>query len=174
VRGRRARRGQSNGSAAGVCLAAARPVDGAGQGSRSRWSCRSERGASSSSAASRTPGRSASPPPADHAAPPSLANHQVSASVRKFRAPTGPRTTPSAAHKPFEQFGPPRRRIASRRRRRRTTPTSSPPSSAPPPLASPPTSPWPSRRLASRQSVVRPGPSRHGSRWPGNIGPTGG
>jgi len=51
---------RSSRAVAGVCVAATRSVGGAGRGSRSRWRCRSGRGAPSSSAASRTSGRSAS------------------------------------------------------------------------------------------------------------------
>ena len=71
-----------------VCVvAAARPVDGAGRGSRCLWRCQSGRVARSSSAASRTSGRSALPPPVDHAAAPSGSKRQVSSSARRFGHP---------------------------------------------------------------------------------------
>ena len=71
----------------GVCVAAARPVGGAGRGSRSRWRCRSERTAPSSRAASRTIGRSASTEVADHAAAGSATKQQVSDHAPDFGHP---------------------------------------------------------------------------------------
>ena len=76
-------------TAAGVCGAAAPPVDAAGRGSQSRWPHRSGRVALSSSAASRPTGRSASTSPVDHAAAPSATNYQVNRPARGFGHPQG-------------------------------------------------------------------------------------
>ena len=59
--------GRPRTSAAVGCAVAAPRADGAGRGSRCPWWCRSGCAAPSSPAASRTSGRSASAPPADHA-----------------------------------------------------------------------------------------------------------
>jgi hypothetical protein len=79
-----------------VCVAAGRPVGGAGRGSRSRRRCQNGRGAPSSSRASRTSGRSASPPPADHPVSTVPAKDQVNGSARSFGHPQAgsPRLTP--------------------------------------------------------------------------------
>ena len=86
-RGRRSRRGRSNWSAVVVCVAAGRPVDGVGRGSRSRWRCRSGRAAPSSSAASRTSGRASSLPRADHAVEGSATKRQVRDNAQRFGHP---------------------------------------------------------------------------------------
>ena len=85
-------------SAAVVCVVAARPVDGAGRGSRSPWRCRSGRAAPSSSAASRTSGRSASAPPADHAGLARAAKRQVNGCEHRFGHPQARHRSTSPAH----------------------------------------------------------------------------
>src|SRR5690242_21473917 len=67
------------------------PVDDVERGSRSLWLRRGGRVAPAGSTALRTTDRSVSTSPVDHAAAPSVMNHQVNGLAGRFGRPQGPR-----------------------------------------------------------------------------------